>query len=49
MSIYVNIKAIKLIALFVGFAPLYEAPGILPSLKIQAAEHPSLSGAKDRT
>ena len=32
MSSYVNIKAIKLIALFFGFAPLYKAPGILPSL-----------------
>ena len=32
MSSYVNIKAIKLIALFVGIAPLYKAPGILPSL-----------------
>ena len=32
MSSYVNVKAIKLMALFVGFAPLYKAPGILPSL-----------------
>ena len=32
MSSYVNAKAIKLITLFVGFAPLYKAPGILPSL-----------------
>ena len=32
MSSYVNVKAIKLITLFVGFAPLYKAPGILPSL-----------------
>ena len=32
MSSYVNIKAIKLITLFVGFAQLYKAPGILPNL-----------------
>ena len=32
ISSYVNIQAIKLITLFVGFAPLYKAPGILPSL-----------------
>ena len=30
MSSYVNVKAIKLIALFVGFAPLYKAPGDPP-------------------
>ena len=32
MSSYVNVKAVKLITLFVGFAPLYKAPGILPNL-----------------
>ena len=31
MSSYVNAKAINLITLFVGFAQLYKAPGILPS------------------
>ena len=32
MSSYVNIKAIKLITLFVGFTEVYKAPGILPNL-----------------
>ena len=32
MSSYENIKAIKLIDLFVGFAPLYKAPGVLSGL-----------------
>ena len=32
MSIYVNVKAIKLITLFVGFTEIYKAPGILPNL-----------------
>ena len=32
MSSYVNIKAIKLITLFVGFVQVYKAPGILPNL-----------------
>ena len=32
MSSYVNVKAIKLITLFVGFTEVYKAPGILPNL-----------------
>ena len=32
MSSYVNIKAIKLISLFVGFTEVFKAPGILPNL-----------------
>ena len=32
MFSYENVKAIKLIDLFVGFAPLYKAPGVLSSL-----------------
>ena len=32
MSSYENEKAIKLIDLFVGFAPLYKAPGVLSGL-----------------
>ena len=32
MSSYVNVKAIKLITLFVGFVQVYKAPGILPNL-----------------
>ena len=35
MSSYVNIKAIKLITLFVGFVQVYKAPGLLPNLSIQ--------------
>ena len=32
MFSYENIKVIKLIDLFVGFAPLYKAPGVLSGL-----------------
>ena len=32
MSSYVNIKAIKLITLFVGFVQVYKVSGILPNL-----------------
>ena len=32
MSSYVNVKAVKLITLFVGFVQVYKAPGILPNL-----------------
>ena len=35
MSSYVNVKAIKLIALFVGFVQVYKAPGILPGVSIE--------------
>ena len=49
MSIYVNVKAIKLITLFVGFVQVYKAPGILPKPLNTAAGHPGLSGAQDRT
>ena len=49
MSSYENIKAIKLIDLFVGFAPLYKAPGVLSSFQIQGPQAPSLRLAQDRT
>ena len=49
MSSYVNIKAIKLITLFVGFVQVYKAPGILPNLLNTTAGHPGLSGSQDRT
>ena len=32
MTSYVNVKAIKLITLFVGFVQVYKTPGILPNL-----------------
>ena len=49
MSTYENVRAIKLIDLFVGFAPLYKAPGVLSSLQIQGPQAPSLRLAVDRT
>ena len=49
MFSYENKKAIKLIDLFVGFAPLYKAPGVLSGLQIQVPQAPSLRLAVDRT
>ena len=49
MSSYVNIKAIKLITLFVGFAQVYKTPWDPPKPLNTATGHPSLSGAQDRT
>ena len=49
MSSYVNVKAIKLITLFVGFTVVYKAPGIPPKPLNTATGHPGLSWAQDRT
>ena len=46
MSSYVNVKAIKLITLFVGFTEVYRAPGIFPNLQIQPQVTQALVGLR---